>query len=115
MQPRYDVSDFETRVDRPRRVVLMRAGKPEICEKAVTHELGDKAVVARHHARTGVLIRPDDLPHILGIEPCRQRRRANKVREHEGQLAPLRGILGGRERRRAGDDDRATTPLSCRD
>jgi hypothetical protein len=81
-------------------------GEPEIGEKAVTHELGDKAIVARHHARTGVLIGSDDLPHILGIEPCRQRRRANKVAEHDDQLAPLGGILRARARRGAFDDDR---------
>ena len=47
-----DLGDFERRMDRARGVVLMRAGKAEIGQNAVAHELGDEAVVARDRART---------------------------------------------------------------
>jgi hypothetical protein len=35
------------------------------------------------------MIRPDDLAQVLRIEALRQRRRADQVAEHHGQLAPL--------------------------
>ena len=63
---------------------------------------GDEAVVARDRARTGVLIGADDLAHILGIEPGRQRRRADEVAEHHGQLATFCSIALGQCGRRAG-------------
>ncbi len=96
-------------MDRPRRVVLVRAGKAEVGEYPIAKELGDKAVIARHDARTGVLIGADDLAHVLGIEPRRQGGRTDEIAEHDGELAPLRGIWRGgsrdrfmrRERRRS--------------
>ena len=92
LQARHDFGDFERRVDRPRRVVLMRAGEAEIGENAVAHELRDEAVIARHHARDRVLIGADDLAHVLGVEPRRKRGRADEVAEHHGELPPLRCV-----------------------
>ena len=79
-------------MDRPRRVVLMRAGKAEIGQNAVAHELGDEAVVARDSARAGVLVGPDDLSHVLGIEPLRKSGRADEIAKHHGQLSALGGV-----------------------
>ena len=78
----------------------MGAGKAEIRKNSVAHELGDEAVVARDRSRTGVLIGPDDLPHVFGIEPRRHRGGAHEVAEHDRKLATLRRVAG-RERGRA--------------
>jgi hypothetical protein len=87
---------------RPRRVVLVRAGKAEIGENAVAHEFGDEAVVACDHAGARVLIGPDDLAHVLGIESRRKRGGSDEIAEHDGQLAPLGGVRGRRRLGRRG-------------
>src|SRR5271166_6594374 len=87
--------DVESRMDRARRVILVRAGKAEGRQNPVAKEFRDKSVIARQHARAGVLIGVDDLAHVLGIEPRRQRGRADEVAEHDGELAPLGGVSVG--------------------
>jgi hypothetical protein len=57
----------------------MGAGETEISKNAIAHEFGDEAVVACNRARTSVLVSANDLAHILRIEPCRQRGRADEV------------------------------------
>src|SRR5271167_578768 len=47
LQPGDDFGDFEPRMDRPCRVVLMRAGKAKVSEYPIAKELGDEAVIAR--------------------------------------------------------------------
>jgi hypothetical protein len=69
LQAGHDLSDFQPSMHRAPCVILMRAGKTEIGQDAVAHELRDKTVVARHHARHCVLIGADDLAHVLRIEP----------------------------------------------
>jgi hypothetical protein len=71
LQSRHHFRDFEPGMHRPRCVVLVRAGEPEIGEHAVAHELRDEAVVARHDARHRILIGANDLPHVFGIEARR--------------------------------------------
>ena len=88
-----DAGDFQSRPDRPLGIVLVGVRKAEIGENAVAHEFGDETVIARDHARAGVLIGADHLPHILGIEPRRQRGRAREVAEHDRQLAALSRIF----------------------
>jgi hypothetical protein len=61
----------------------------EIGQHAVAHELGNEAVVGRHHSRAGSLIGEDDLAHVLGIKFGGQPGRAHKVTEHHGELAAL--------------------------
>ena len=68
-----DRRDVQRRPDRPFGVFFMGAREAEIGENAVAHEFRDKPVVARHRARTGVLVAADDIAHVLGIEPRRQR------------------------------------------
>src|ERR1700691_1546644 len=55
----------------PLGVVFVRAGRAEIGQEAVAHELGGEAVVARNRSRTDILISTDDLTHVLGIKPRR--------------------------------------------
>ena len=56
------------------------------------------------------MIGADDLPHVLGIEPRRQRGRADEIAEHHRELAALGGVQRarrGRRRSRNGDCRRA--------
>ena len=46
----------------------------------------DKAVEPGDDLGDGAVIRGDNLPQILGIETCRERRRGDQVAEHHGQL-----------------------------
>ena len=62
-------------------VVLMRTGKGKVGENAIAHELGHKAVIKGDDARAGVLIDADDPPHVLGIEPRRERGSSRRDRE----------------------------------
>jgi hypothetical protein len=48
----------------------------------------------RAGAGNGVLIGAELLAQFLGIEPGRQRRRADQIAEHHRQLPPLGGVLG---------------------
>ena len=92
LQGRYGFGDVQRCVDRPCRVVLMRAGKAKVSQDPVAEEFRDETVVARQHARAGVLIGVDDLAHVLGIEPRRERRRSDEVAEHDSELAPVGGV-----------------------
>jgi hypothetical protein len=67
----------------------MRQRIAEISEYAVAHVFGDEAAVAFDEARAALVIGGNDLAHILGIEPCRERRRADKITKHDGQLPAL--------------------------
>ena len=71
------------------RRVLEGAGKPEIGQHAVAHELGDEAAIAPDRAGGGVLIAPDQAAEQFGIDFARQRRRADHVGEQHRHLAPL--------------------------
>ncbi len=105
LQARHRRCYFQPGPHRPLGVVLMRPRIAEISEHPITHEFGDKAVIARDDAGTGVLIGADLLAQFLGVEPRRQRRRADEIAEHHRQLPPLGGVLrlragrcGGRRR-----------------
>ena len=87
--------DRQPRPDGPLGLVLMRPRPAEIGQHAVAHELGDVALEARDLARHRVLIAADHLAHVLGIEPRRQRGRADQIDEHHRQLPPL-GLARGR-------------------
>ena len=82
-------------------VVLVRLRIAEIGHHAVAHELSDVAAEARDRTGAGILVFPQHLPQVLGIEPSRESRRADKVAEQYCQLAPIgpRGCGRGEPRR----------------
>ena len=82
-------------------VVLMGLRIAEIGEHAVAHVFGDEAAVAlRSTSAQHVVIGRDDLSHVLGVEPRRQRGRADEVAEHHRELAALGRVGGCRTGRR---------------
>ena len=68
----------------------MGARVAEINERPVAHVFRDKPVIRRDGFGDRAVIRANHLAQILGIKPCRQCGRADKVAEHHGQLPPLR-------------------------
>ena len=80
-------------------VVLVRPGPAEVGQHAVAHQLGHVPVDARDLTRDRVLVRPQDLAHVLRIEAARERGRADEVDEHHRELPALGP--GGRRRHRA--------------
>ena len=74
---------------RPLGIVLVRLRVAEIDQHAVAHVLGDKAVEAADRLGDAAVIGADHLAQVLGIEPRRERRRADEVAEHHRQLPAL--------------------------
>ena len=93
-----DVTDFrqdgDRGADRPLRRVLEGAGEAEIGEHAIAHEFGDKAAEPSDRTGGDVLITPDQISQLFGIDFARQRRGANHVAEQYCNLAPL-GVRRG--------------------
>jgi hypothetical protein len=77
--------------------VWSRAGITEIDEYSVTDEPSYPAVIGSNNARAGSAVGPDHLPHILWIEPRRERGRADQIAKHDGEVAPL-GVMRGSRR-----------------
>ena len=78
----------------------MRPGKAKVSEYPIAKKLGDEAVIARHYARTRVLIGAGVLTLVRGSEPRRQGGRAAEGADHDGELTALRRV---RELRSAGE------------
>ena len=67
----------------------MRLRVAEVNEKPVAEVLGDVPLVARDDLGAGRLIGADDLSEVLRVQPGGERRRADQVAEHHGELAAL--------------------------
>jgi hypothetical protein len=65
----------------------VRARPAKIDEHAIAHEFGDVPLEASNLTRDRVLVGPDNLPHVFGIKAAGERRRADEVDEHDGELA----------------------------
>jgi hypothetical protein len=76
---------------RPLGIVLMRLRIAEIDQHSVAHILGDKPVEAADRVGHGPVVVADQLPQIFRVELRRQRRRANQIAEHDGEL-PAFGV-----------------------
>ncbi len=72
----------------------MRAGIAEIDQRPIAHPFGDMAVEARHRRCNRALKRADQIAHVFGIEPRRQRGRADQIAEHHRELPTFGGIAG---------------------
>src|SRR6266404_4749995 len=78
-------------------VVFIRPRITEICEHAVAHVPGNKPPRFLDLLGTAAVVRANDFPQVLRVEPCRERCRANKISEHHRELTSLG--LGPRRRR----------------
>jgi hypothetical protein len=68
----------------------MRLRIAEIDQHPIAHVFGDKAGEPGDRVGDAAVIGADDLAQILRVVARRQRRRADQIAEHHGQLAPLR-------------------------
>ena len=62
----------------------------------VAHVPGDETAGSRDEIGAAAVVRADDLTHVLGVEPGRERGRANEVAEHDGELTALGGVQRAR-------------------
>src|SRR5439155_9248670 len=74
--------------DCPLGIVLMRSRVAKIDEHAVAHVSRDKALGLTDDFGDFTVISAHDIAQILGIEPRRERRRADEVAKHHGELPP---------------------------
>src|SRR5579859_2183257 len=70
-------------------VVFIRPWIAEICEHAVAHVSGNEPARFLDLLGTAAVVRTNDLPQVLRVEPCRKRRGANKISEHNRDLPSL--------------------------
>ncbi len=78
-------------------IVFIRPRIAEICEHAVAHVSGNETARLLGLLGTAAVVRADDFPQVLRIEPCRECSRADKIGEHDRELTSLG--LGPRSRR----------------
>src|SRR5262249_19620308 len=71
-------------------IMFMRLWVAEIDEHPIAHVFGYKTVEPGDRLRDALMIRADYRTQILRVELGRERRRANEVGEHHGELATLR-------------------------
>src|SRR5215831_20351043 len=75
-------------------VVLVSLWISEIDQDAVAHVLRHEAVEAAYRFSHAFLIGRDYLAEVLRVHASGQRRRTHQVREHDGDLTALGGVLG---------------------
>jgi hypothetical protein len=83
------VDQAKPRPNRALRIILMGSGVAEIDRNAVAHVVADEAIEPGDDFGDGAVIGDDDLLQILGIEPRRERRRADEIADHHRELPPL--------------------------
>ena len=94
LERRHRLDQPQPGAHRPFGIVLVGARIAEIGEHAVAHVLGDKPAGAVDDRGARAVIGADHRAQILGVEPRRQRRRADQIAEHHGQLAAFGLRLG---------------------
>jgi hypothetical protein len=77
------------------RIIFVRLRIAEVDQDTVADVVRDEAIEPRHHAGDAAVVGGDHLAQVLGIEAAAERRRTDKIGEHDGQLA----ALGNRRRR----------------
>ena len=68
-------------------IVFIRPRIAEICEHAVAHVSGNETAKLLDLLGTAAVVRANDFPQVLRVEPRRERSRANKISEHHRELA----------------------------
>ena len=101
------LDDRERCVDRALGVAFARLGIAEIGEDPIAHVLSQEPVVPLDDRRYGVLIRSDQLVHVLGIELGRQSCGSCEITKHDRQVTALSPRFGARDCRRCANDRRS--------
>ena len=77
-------------------VMLDGLGIAEIGQYPVANVPGDETAGTGDEIGAAAVVRADDLAHVLGVEPRRERGRANEVAEHDRELTALGGVQQAR-------------------
>jgi hypothetical protein len=99
----YRLHQLEPGAHRPLGVVLMRLRPAEVNQGAVAHVSRHVPIPAPHDLGHTGLIGADHLPHLLGIKPGRELRRAHEIAEQYCELAPFGFTRCECSRRRSSD------------
>ena len=83
------LDQVESRTDGPLGVVFVRPRPAEISQCPVAHVFGEIALPACDGRSAAVTVSPQQLAHILRIEPRRKFRRADEIDEHHRELSAL--------------------------
>ncbi|HVI61841.1 MAG TPA: hypothetical protein VM910_04490 [Bradyrhizobium sp.] len=78
--------DIEPRPHGSLGIVFVRDWIAEISQYPVAPELGEEAVIGSRDTGAGGVIGIDHSAHVLRIEAGRQRRRANQIADHHGEV-----------------------------
>jgi len=89
----YRWDKFERAAGRALNVVLVRPWEAELDHDAVAEELGDLAAVPADDLATPVVVRLDRRTQVFRVETSGEFRRADKVAEHDGELAALSEVV----------------------
>ena len=94
LQRSHRCDQLQPRPHRPLGVVLMGLRIAEIDEHAVAHVFRHEPAEALHGLGDAFLIGRNDLAQVLRVHARRERRRADKVREHHRDLAAFGAVIG---------------------
>src|SRR5262249_60008263 len=89
IEPRHGRDQCQPGGYRALSIVFIRPRIAEICEHAVAHVSGNKPAKFLDLLGTAAVVRANDFPQVLRVEPCRERSRANKISEHHRELTSL--------------------------
>jgi hypothetical protein len=95
LEPPNGVNESKAGPHRLLGVVLVRLRVAEVHQHPIAHVIGDEAVEAGDRIGDAAVIGADDLAQVLGVQARRQRRRADQITEHHGEL-PAFGTCGSR-------------------
>ena len=88
------LDDLETGPDRALGIVLVRFRIAEVNEDTVADVVADMAFETRDDFGAAFLITTHDFVQIFGIEPRRERGRADHVAKHHRELPPFSAVAG---------------------
>ena len=87
LQQSYSVDHSQACAHGLLRIVLIRVGVTEIDKNTVTHATGDKAAEPGHDLGDALLVGADHFMKVFDIKMYGERRRADKIAEHHGEVA----------------------------
>ena len=89
MQPAEGFDHPKTSTHRPLGIVFVCPGIAKVHQQPIAKVLGDMAVKALDHLRTGGVIGLDDLAQVFQVELSSERRRVDQVTEQHRELTAL--------------------------
>ena len=83
------IDERETGTHRLFRIILVCLRIAEVDQHTIAHIAAYDALMPAYDFRDTTVVRANQRPHVLGIEPCGKRRRTHQIAEHNRQVASL--------------------------